>query len=83
MKSQCRDHEIETSAAKAVQISDVMSSNEVVPETELLGNSDPQMQAVLALPENMALVKRSIGLEELVVRRRNRPRSNIVRSRSW
>ncbi|MGA7917520.1 MAG: hypothetical protein WCA00_19965 [Candidatus Acidiferrales bacterium] len=34
---------------------------------QLLGNPDPQMQAVLAHPENMALVKRLIGLEELVV----------------
>jgi hypothetical protein len=34
---------------------------------QLMGSSDPQMQAVLAHPENMALVKRLIGLEELVV----------------
>jgi hypothetical protein len=34
---------------------------------QLLGNSDPQVQAVLAHPENMALVKRLIGLEELVI----------------
>jgi hypothetical protein len=34
---------------------------------QLLGSPDPQMQAVLAHPENMALVKRLIGLEELVV----------------
>ena len=34
---------------------------------QLMGSPDPQMQAVLAHPENMALVKRLIGLEELVV----------------
>ena len=34
---------------------------------QLLGNPDPQMQAVLAHPENLALVKRMIGLEELVI----------------
>jgi len=34
---------------------------------QLLGNPDPQLQAVLAHPENMALVKRLIGLEELVI----------------
>jgi hypothetical protein len=34
---------------------------------QLLGSPDPQIQAVLAHPENMALVKRLIGLEELVV----------------
>ena len=34
---------------------------------QLLGNPDPQMQAVLAHPENMTLVKRLIGLEELVI----------------
>jgi hypothetical protein len=34
---------------------------------QLLGNPDPQIQSVLAHPENMALVKRLIGLEELVV----------------
>jgi len=34
---------------------------------QLLGNPDPQMQAVLAHPENMALVKRLIGLEDLVI----------------
>jgi hypothetical protein len=34
---------------------------------QLMGSSDPQMQAMLAHPENMALVKRLIGLEELVV----------------
>jgi hypothetical protein len=34
---------------------------------QLLGNPDPQMQAVLAHPENMALIKRLIGLEELVI----------------
>ena len=33
----------------------------------MLANPDPQMQAVLAHPENMALVKRLIGLEELVI----------------
>ena len=34
---------------------------------QLLANPDPQMQAVLAHPENMALIKRLIGLEELVI----------------
>lgn len=34
---------------------------------QLLGNADPQIQSVMAHPENMALVKRLIGLEELVV----------------
>ena len=34
---------------------------------QLLNNPDPQMQAVLAHPENMALIKRMIGLEELVI----------------
>jgi hypothetical protein len=34
---------------------------------QLLGSSDPQIQAVLAHPENMALVKRLIGLEEFVI----------------
>ena len=34
---------------------------------QLLGNPDPQLQAVLAHPENMALVKRLIGLEEFVI----------------
>ncbi|HVB55546.1 MAG TPA: hypothetical protein VNE63_03810 [Candidatus Acidoferrales bacterium] len=34
---------------------------------QLLANPDPQLQAVLAHPENMALIKRLIGLEELVV----------------
>ncbi len=34
---------------------------------QLLANPDPEMQAVLAHPENMALVKRLIGLEELVI----------------
>ncbi|HKQ86251.1 MAG TPA: hypothetical protein VJS43_05695 [Candidatus Acidoferrales bacterium] len=34
---------------------------------QLLGSPDPQIQGVLAHPENMALVKRLIGLEELVV----------------
>ncbi|HEY6467023.1 MAG TPA: hypothetical protein VIY69_13580 [Candidatus Acidoferrales bacterium] len=34
---------------------------------QLMGNSDPQIQSVLAHPENMGLVKRLIGLEELVV----------------
>ena len=34
---------------------------------QLLGNPDPQMQAILAHPENMALVKRLIGLEEFVI----------------
>ena len=34
---------------------------------QLLSNPDPQMQAVLAHPENMALIKRMIGLEEFVI----------------
>jgi len=34
---------------------------------QLLGNPDPQLQSVLAHPENMALVKRLIGLEEFVI----------------
>jgi hypothetical protein len=34
---------------------------------QLLGSSDPQMQAVLGNPENMGVVKRLIGLEELVI----------------
>ena len=34
---------------------------------QLMGNPDPQIQAVLAHPENMALVKRMIGLEEFVI----------------
>jgi hypothetical protein len=34
---------------------------------QLLGNPDPQLQAVLAHPENMALIKRLIGLEEFVI----------------
>jgi hypothetical protein len=34
---------------------------------QLLGNPDPQLQGVLAHPENMALVKRLIGLEEFVI----------------
>jgi hypothetical protein len=34
---------------------------------QLLGNPDPQSQSVLAHPENMALVKRLIGLEEFVI----------------
>jgi hypothetical protein len=34
---------------------------------QLIGNPDPQIQAVLAHPENMALVKRLIGLEEFVI----------------
>jgi hypothetical protein len=34
---------------------------------QLLGSSDAQIQSVLAHPENMALVKRLIGLEELVM----------------
>jgi hypothetical protein len=33
----------------------------------LLANPDPQLQGVLAHPENMALVKRLIGLEEFVI----------------
>jgi hypothetical protein len=34
---------------------------------QLMSNPDPQIQAVLAHPENMALVKRMIGLEEFVI----------------
>jgi hypothetical protein len=34
---------------------------------QLMSNPDPQIQSVLAHPENMALVKRMIGLEELVI----------------
>jgi hypothetical protein len=34
---------------------------------QLLGSPDPQMQAVLAHPENTALIKRLIGLEEFVI----------------
>ncbi len=32
-----------------------------------MANPDPQMQAVLAHPENMALIKRLLGLEEFVM----------------
>jgi hypothetical protein len=34
---------------------------------QLLGSPDPQMQGVLSHPENMALIKRLVGLEELVI----------------
>jgi hypothetical protein len=34
---------------------------------QLLANPDPQMQAILAHPENTALIKRMIGLEEFVI----------------
>jgi len=34
---------------------------------QLLANPDPELQAVLAHPENMALIKRLIGLEEFVI----------------
>jgi len=34
---------------------------------QLVGSPDPEMQAVLSHPENLALVKRLIGLEELVI----------------
>jgi hypothetical protein len=34
---------------------------------QLLANPDPQIQSVLAHPENMALIKRLIGLEEFVI----------------
>ncbi len=34
---------------------------------QLMSNPDPQIQSVLAHPENMALVKRMIGLEEFVI----------------
>jgi hypothetical protein len=34
---------------------------------QLMSNPDPQIQGVLAHPENMALIKRMIGLEEFVI----------------
>ncbi|HKV06340.1 MAG TPA: hypothetical protein VJO53_14690 [Candidatus Acidoferrales bacterium] len=34
---------------------------------QLMGNPDPQIQAVLGHPENMALIKRMIGLEGFVI----------------
>jgi hypothetical protein len=34
---------------------------------QLLGSPDPQIQGILAHPENLALVKRLIGLEEFVI----------------
>jgi hypothetical protein len=34
---------------------------------QLMGSPDPQIQAMLSSPENLALVKRLIGLEELVI----------------
>jgi hypothetical protein len=34
---------------------------------QLMGSPDPQIQAMLSNPENIALVKRLIGLEELVI----------------
>jgi len=34
---------------------------------QLMGSPDPQIQAMLSNPENLALVKRLIGLEELVI----------------
>jgi hypothetical protein len=34
---------------------------------QLMGTPDPQIQAMLSNPENLALVKRLIGLEELVI----------------
>ena len=34
---------------------------------QLLGNPDPQLQQVLSHPENMALIKRLIGLEDIVI----------------
>jgi hypothetical protein len=34
---------------------------------QLLGSPDPQLQQILAHPENLALIKRLIGLEEIVV----------------
>src|ERR1700723_3042610 len=34
---------------------------------QMLANPDPQLQSVLAHPENMALIKRLIGLEEFVI----------------
>jgi hypothetical protein len=34
---------------------------------QLIANPDPQIQSVLSHPENMALIKRMIGLEQLVV----------------
>jgi hypothetical protein len=34
---------------------------------QMMGSPDPQMQTVLAHPENMALIKRLLGLEEFVI----------------
>src|SRR5271155_942349 len=34
---------------------------------QLLGSPDPQIQQILAHPENVALIKRLIGLEEIVI----------------
>ncbi len=34
---------------------------------QLMANPDPQIQSVLAHPENMALIKRMIGLEDFVI----------------
>lgn len=34
---------------------------------QLMANPDPQIQAVMAHPENMSLIKRMIGLEEFVI----------------
>jgi hypothetical protein len=49
---------------------------------QLTANPDTQMQAVRAHPENMALVKRMIGLEEFVIPERSHGPNTIVRSRS-
>ncbi len=34
---------------------------------QLLGSADPQLQQIFAHPENLALIKRLIGLEEIVI----------------
>lgn len=50
-----------------------MTNNDTPPDTrwraimQMLSNPDPQIQSVLAHPENMALVKRLVGLEEMVI----------------
>lgn len=49
---------------------------------QLMSNPDPQFQSVLADPENMALIKRMIGLEEFVIPD-DRARSSIAKSRRW
>ena len=56
---------------------------------QLLANPDPQMQAVLAHPENMALIKRLIGLEEFVIpdeesrTKQYREIAQLVAKRRW